>query len=163
MEGVPQAVLLGGQLIDRAVECAHPFLRGGVLGFHLLLGLLDCRRGGVHLLCEVDLELLELADLFGEHLRLDAGAVEFGFRRFEIGDGDVVGAPRYTGAGGEGGETTQHPGCCGVDLHASPRCVVFHAIAQRAASSVTPTSRCRRRIPLSPRESTPPVWGSSEL
>lgn len=128
MEGVPQAVLLGGQLTDRAVECAQPFLRGGVLGFHLLLGLLDCRRGGPHLACEVDLELLELADLFGEHLRLAAGAVEFGFRRFEIVDGDVVGAPRYTGAGGEGGET-QHPGCCGVDLHASPRWLVLHAIA----------------------------------
>jgi hypothetical protein len=93
---------------------------------------------------------------------LAAGAVEYGLRRFDIVDGDVVGAPRYTGAGGEGGET-QHPGCCGVDLHASPRWLVFHAIAQRAASSVTPTSRCRRRIPLSPREITPPVWGSSEL
>lgn len=140
MEGVPQAVLLGGQLTDHAVEFAQPFLRGGVLGFHLLLGLLERQRGGLHLACEVDLELLELGDLFGERLRLDAGAVEVGFRRFEIGDGDGVGAPRYTGAGGEGGET-QHPGCCGVDLHASPRWLALHAIAQRATSSVTPTSR----------------------
>ena len=107
--------------------------------------------------CEVDLELLELGDLFGEHLRLDAGAGEFGVRRFEIGDGDGIGAPRYTGAGGEAGET-QHPGCCGVDLHASPRCVVLHAIAQRAASSVTPMSRCRPGYPF-PREKAPRLSG----
>ncbi len=122
MEGVPQAVLLAGQLTDHAMEFAQPFLRSGVLGFHLLLGLLKCQRGGLHLACEVELELLELADLFGEHLRLDAGAVEFGFRCFEIGDGDVVGAPHYTGASSEAGET-QHPGSCGVDLHASARCL----------------------------------------
>ena len=42
MEGVPQAVLLGDQLIDHAVEFAQPFLRGDVLGFHLLFGLSEC-------------------------------------------------------------------------------------------------------------------------
>ena len=155
LEGVPQAVLLGGQLPDHAVECAQPFLQGGALGFHPLLGLLECRPGGHYVRSEFDFELLEFADLVGEQLRFGSGAGEFGLCRFEIVDGFVVGAPHYTGAGGECGET-QHHGCCGVDLHASSRWLVFHAIAQRAASSLTLTSRCRRRIPLSPREITRP-------
>jgi len=104
LEGVPQAVLLGGQLTDHAAEPVQP-LPGGALGFPLLRGLSKCRRGNLHLPCDVEPVLLEFADLFGEHLRLGFGAVEFGFRRFEVCDDDGVRASRDTGAGGEGGET----------------------------------------------------------
>src|SRR5207342_3516413 len=102
------------------------------LGLHLLPGLLECRRDGLQLSCEVDLALLEVADLLGELLRLSAGAVEFGLRRLEIGGGCIVGALRYTGACSEGCET-QHHDCCSVNLFASPHCGVLCAIVQNAA------------------------------
>ena len=155
-------MLLGGQLTDRAGEFAQPFLRGGVLGFHLLLGLHEGRPGGLHLSSEVELELLEFTDLFDEYLRLGSGAAKFGSRRFEIGDGGVVGAPRDTGAGGEDSET-QHPGRCGVGLHASPHCVVLHAIAQRAVSSVAPTSRSRPGYPFLQQKSLRIIRGREAL
>lgn len=147
LESLPQTGLPGSQLTDHAVELAQPFLRGGVLSFHLLLGLLECRRGILHLPCEVDLVLLKFVDLFDEPLRLGFGAVELGFRRCEIGDGCVVGALRYTGAAGDASET-QYPSCCSVDLQASPRYVDLNAIAQRATPAVTPTSRCRAGYPF---------------
>jgi hypothetical protein len=79
--------------------------------------------------------LLEFADLFGKCLRLSLSAVEFGFCRFAVGNGNIVCASRYTGAGGKGHET-EHHGCEGVEIHSFPHCSVLHPIAQRAASSV---------------------------
>ena len=119
-------------MLDRAIEFAQPFLRCCTLELHLLLGRLECRRGDLQLSCEVVLALLEVADLLGEPLRLGSGAVEFGCRRFEIVGDCIVGSPRDTGSGSEGGET-QQPGCCGVNLFASPHSVVLNAIAQHAA------------------------------
>ena len=111
-------------MLDPAMEFAQSILRRGTLGLHLLRGLQECRRGDLDLPCEVDLALLEVADFLGEPLRLGSGGVEFGFRRFEIGGGCIVGAPRYTGSGSEGGET-QRPDCCCVNPFASPHCVVL--------------------------------------
>jgi hypothetical protein len=150
LEGVPQAVLLGGELTDHAAEFVQP-LQSGAFGFHPLRSPSVRQRPGLQFPCDDDPVLLEFADLFGKRLRLGFGAVEFGFRRFEVGDGDGVCASRYTGAGGEGRET-EHHGCCGVDVHTSPRCVVLHASAQRAASS--PSSRCGFRISSSSVEIT---------
>ena len=109
--------------------------------------------------CEVDLELLEFTDSFDEHLRMGSCAVQFGICRFEIGDGSVVDAPRYTSAGGENNET-QHSSCYGADLHASPRCVALHTIAQRAMSSVAPTSRWLPGYPFLQLKSLSLLWGA---
>jgi hypothetical protein len=133
LEGVLKPVPLSDQLTDYAIEPAQPLLQGDMLGLHLLRGLLKSRRGCLHLPCEVSLSLLEFADLFGEHLRLNSGVVEFGFHRLTVGNGNVVSAPRDTGAGANGRET-QHPGCKCVNLHTlvGSRRVALHAIVQKA-------------------------------
>lgn len=129
---VPQALLLGGQVLDRASEFGQPYLRRGTLGLHRLPGLLERRRGDIPFSCNANLKLLEVADLLGELLRFGADAAEFGFRRFKISGSCIVGALRYTCAGRECGET-QHPDCCGLNLFASPHGVALIALAQDSA------------------------------
>lgn len=129
---VPQALLLGGQVLDRASEFAQPYLRRGTLGLHRLPGLLERRRGDLSFSCNANLKLLEVADLLGELLRFGADAAEFGFRRFEISGSCIVGALRYTGAGRECREA-QHPDCCGLNLFASPHGIALIALAHDAA------------------------------
>jgi len=95
-----------------------------MLGPHLLRSSLECRRGCFYFLCKVGPELLEFVDLFGECLRLDSNAVEFGFYRLTVSHSGVVRAPRDTGASGKGSDT-QHPGCQDVDLHTLARCLIM--------------------------------------
>jgi len=129
---IPQAFLLGGQVLNRASEFAQPYLRRGTLGIHRLPGLLERRRGDLPFSGNANLKLLEVADLLGELLRFGADAAEFGFRRFKISGSCIEGALRYTGAGRECGET-QHPDCYSLNPFASPHNVVLIAIAQNAA------------------------------
>ena len=127
--------MLSGQLTDHATEFVQP-LPGDAFGFHPLRSPSVRQGGGLQLLCDDEPMLLEFVDLFGQRLRLGLSAVEFGFCRFAVGNGNVVCASRHTCARSEGHET-EHHGCCGVDVHTFPRCVVLHAIAQRAVSSAT--------------------------
>ncbi len=125
---VPQALLLGGQVLDRASEFAQPYLRRGTLGLHRFPGLLERRRGDLPFSGNANLKLLEVADLLGKLMRFGADAAEFGFRRFKISGSCIEGALRYAGAGRECGET-QHPDCCGLNLFASPHGVALIAFA----------------------------------
>lgn len=138
---VPQALLLGGQVLDRASEFAQLYLRRGTLGLHRLPGLLERRQGDLSFSCNANLKLLEVADLLGELLRFGADAAEFGFRRVEISGSCIVGTLRYTGAGSKCGET-QHPDCCGLNLFASPHNVILIVIAQKALPGNGTNGKC---------------------